>query len=206
MLPIFELILTDDQSSGVSAVALVDKPAIELNWLMFSKEAQHVQFKATDEDRRIITGALMTPDKPIYRRDDDGAEYYVVFRKETILNAAQRFFKSNRQKSVNMMHDGLAMIDGVTMFESFVSDSARGILPPSAFSDEIDGSWFGSFHVENDKVWNEFIKTGIFQGFSIEGFFDMKPVTMAKQEPTEAELMEAVNELINVINGTKFNK
>jgi len=189
---LFELVLTNDTDSGLKAVALVDAPAIELNWMAFSKE---VQFKATNPERFIVTGPLMIADKPILRVDPITQEtFHVVFRKETIEKAVQKYFKSNRQNTVNMMHNGLATVDGIFMFESFITDTQRGILAPKGFEDVPEGSWFGSFKVDNKEVWEEFISTGVFKGFSIEGFFDMVPV--------QTELRAVVDDIIALINGT----
>jgi len=86
---------------------------------------------------------------------------------------------------VNKMHDPNQFIDGVYMIESFIIDSKRGINAPDGLQLP-DGSWFGSYKVDNEEVWNNFIKTGEFKGFSVEGDFRMeklgdKPLTTIEQ-------------------------
>jgi hypothetical protein len=71
------------------------------------------------------------------------------------------------------MHDDGEMLTGLTMFESFITDEKRGIRPMKAFADVPDGSWFGSFKVDNDGAW-QMIKDGKVKGFSIEGVFNYK--------------------------------
>jgi hypothetical protein len=83
------------------------------------------------------------------------------------------------------MHDPAQMIEGVYMVESFLIDSKRGIHSPEGFK-LTDGSWFGSYKVDNEDVWNDFIKTGKFKGFSVEGVFNMvkidkKPMTVIEE-------------------------
>lgn len=129
-------------------------------------------FAIQSEEQRIASGPLMLADTPIYR-NDGGKEYYVVFPKETIRQIVLKFFKKGYQSNVNLMHDANQAVNGVTMFESWISDSNRGIKPMQGFEDAPDGSWFGSFKVENDDVWNK-IKSGEFKGFSVEGFFNYK--------------------------------
>jgi hypothetical protein len=73
-------------------------------------------------------------------------------------------------KNVNLFHDPNLQTEGVTIFESFISDASRGILPMKGFEDLPDGSWFISAKVENDDVWNK-IKAGEVKGFSVEGIF-----------------------------------
>ena len=171
-LPIYQLEISDDLNDDVEVdfVALVDRPAIEKDFLMF-KEAK-ANFVIQSEDRRIVSGALMLADTPIYRNDQNG-EYYVTFTKDTIEKIAQKFFKKGYQSNVNLMHDEALAVEGVTMYESFIVDSSRGVMAMKGFEDAPEGSWFGSFKVENESVWNK-IKSGEFKGFSVEGIFNYK--------------------------------
>jgi len=136
------------------------------------KKIDRQNFVIQDEDQQIISGPLMLADTPIYRNDHNG-EYYVVFTKETIKKIAQRYFKKGYQANVNLMHDSGQSVEGVTMFESFISDKVRGIYPMKGFEDVPDGSWFGSFKVDNAEVWAE-IKAGKVRGFSVEGQFNYR--------------------------------
>lgn len=173
-LPIYKLTINENDPSGVEYVALVDNPAIERNWIAFSDDFKRYdhKFKVTNEEKRIISGALMVPDMPIYRNDDIIGEYYAVFDAATIMGIAQKYFKNKFTSNVNLMHDPSKAVEGVYMFESFIIDSSRGIKSPEGFGELTNGSWFGSFKVENDTVWSD-IKAGQFKGFSIEGTFLM---------------------------------
>lgn len=171
-LPIFKLEIVDDVNADteVDFVALVDRPAIEKSFLAFADQQQN--FAVQDEEERIISGPLMLADTPIYRNDSNG-EYYVVFDKDTIKQIAQKFFKKGYQKNVNLMHDDGRVVSGLTMFESWITDEKRGIKPMNGFSDVPEGSWFGSFKVDNDEVW-QMIKDGKVKGFSVEGVFNYR--------------------------------
>jgi hypothetical protein len=183
-LPVYKLVIDDSDELGVEYIALVDQPAIETNWHAFKehqlesytdypKDEQNMkgQFKFfADKERRLISGALMISDLPIYRADESG-EYYVVFDKEQIEKIAQRFFKKGFTHNVNMMHDSERQVDGVYMVESFIIDKTRGIKTPEGYPTLTEGSWFGTFKVDNNEVWNDFIRTGVFKGFSVEGAF-----------------------------------
>jgi hypothetical protein len=179
-LPIYRFVVGEDDEAEVTAVALVDFPAIEMNWQAFN--SQH-QFKA-DKEKRIISGPLMVADLPIYRRDESG-EYYGVFTAEDIYNIRNKFSKKNFGQEVNMMHDSNQMVEGVYMIESFLIDSDRGIHSPNGFKLP-NGSWFGSYKVDNQDVWDNYIKSGEFKGFSVEGVFktvqiDAKPLSVIEQ-------------------------
>ena len=118
--------------------------------------------------------------------------HYVKFSPATIKQIAIKFSKKGFQRNVNIMHDAEMQVDGLTMFETFISNSKRGVKPLEAFKDLPDGTWFGSFYVENPKVW-ELIKSGEVKGFSVEGLFDYeKP-----QESKMSELMRLLNSFQN---------
>ena len=174
-LPIYNMVVKDGDETGVTFVALVDQPATDFKWQAF--RAHEYKF-AANQEKRIISGVLMSANMPIYRRDESG-EYYVRFDKDTILKIIEKYFKSQNTSNVNMMHDPNRKIDGVHMIESIFVDKSRGVVAPAGYGEITDGSWFGSFKVENDDVWNEFIKTGVFKGFSVEGIFQHAYITDA---------------------------
>lgn len=186
-LPIYTLVLKDDtEDSGVNYVALVDEPAIERNWFAFKKEFKF----AVDQERKIITGCLMVADLPIYRRSEAMGEFYVVFDKAQIEQMVQKFMKMGYQSNVNEMHDPSKTVQGVTMFESFIVDSQRGIKAPNGFEGITEGSWFGSYKVDNAEIWAK-VKDGSFMGFSVEGMFDLVP-----QKPTlESKIIEIIDSI-----------
>jgi hypothetical protein len=78
------------------------------------------------------------------------------------------------------------------MYESFIVDSQRGIRPPMGFEDAPEGSWFGSYKVDNEDVWNNFIKTGEFKGFSVEGVFDLVPEGDAKEKDIMKQIVDII--------------
>jgi hypothetical protein len=147
---------------------------------------------AMDKERKIITGALMLADLPIYRRSEKMGEFYVVFDKFQIEKIVQRFMKNGFTDNVNKMHDAKQTVDGVYMYESFIVDSQRGIRPPVGFEDAPEGSWFGSYKVDNEDVWNNFIKTGEFKGFSVEGVFDLVPEGDAKEKDIMKQIVDII--------------
>lgn len=154
------------------------------------------KFQVISEDEHIISGPLMIADMPIYRNNEKFGEHYVTFSADTIKQIAIKFAKKKYQNHVNLMHDSSMIIDDCTMFESFIVDKKRGILPMKGFEDVTDGSWFGSFYVENPEVWNN-IKDGFLKGFSVEGVFDYE--TPTKELSMEEQALKKISELLNVI-------
>ena len=197
-LPLYEMVINPEETSEVevSFVALVDKPAIERNFLAFKDNKLHF---ALDEEKRIISGPAMVADAPIFRKDENG-EYNVFFSAETIRDIAVKFFKKDYQKNLNLFHDPSLSLEGVTIFESFVSDVSRGIQPMKGFEDLPDGSWFISAKVDNEEVWNK-IKSGEVKGFSVEGIFSFMKVNGTQKHnshiSTENFIMDNIKDLWN---------
>lgn len=190
-LPIYELKINDAEKDDaeVSFIALVDAPAIKRDFLAFKDV---VKFE-TVEDQHIITGPLMVPDQLIYRSSEKFGEHYVKFTAQTIKSIAIKFSKKGFQKNVNLMHDENMQVDGLTMFESFISNTQRGVKPMAAFADLPDGTWFGSFYVENQKVWDA-VKSGAVKGFSVEGMFDYEQ-PLSKEDQQLKEIKRILNSL-----------
>jgi hypothetical protein len=194
-LPIYRLDINEDEESNVEVdfVALVDRPAIERSFLAFAEAKEKMSFAIQDEEERIISGPLMLADTPIYRYDSSG-EYYVVFTADTIKKIAQKYFKKGYQSNVNLMHDNGMTVDGVTMFESWIVDEKRGIKAMKGFEDVKDGSWFGSFKVENEDVW-ELVKEGKLKGFSVEGVFNYSKSGISNPQKMMQDIIDILHQV-----------
>ena len=190
-LPVYRLDINEfDDETGIEFVSLVETPAIQKDFLAFAEIAQRFEIK--DEEKRIVTGAAMIADLPIYRRDDVRGEYYVVFDKESIFKIAKKWARSNQYNSVNAHHK-TPIADGVSLFESYIIDRERGVMPPMGFEEVADGSWFVSYLIDNDEVWAK-VKSGEFKGFSVEGVFDF-PVDADEQ------VIEQMKSILALWNG-----
>lgn len=157
-------------------------------------EKKGFSFKTTD--KHIISGPAMIPDQPIYRRGKDGEEYNVVFTKSTIQKIVERYFKNQYNSNFNLQHKKNMLADGVYLIESFIIDSMRGIKAPEGFEDLPDGSWFISCKVDNEEIWNDYIKSGKFKGFSVEGLFTDRKV----------EMVSNVEQAIALVDKLKLSK
>lgn len=187
----FYINIDDSEELGLQAVSIVDRPAIEVEFLKFKD--QKITF-AKDESKHILTGPALIADMPIYRRNFiSGEEYYVVFTKETIAKLVERYSKNNMLNTVDLQHDG-KMIDGVYMYESYLVDKERGIAPKEF--DVADGSWIVSFKVEDENLWNEIMTSNDFNGFSVEVVANLvEKLTSEKQEDID-EIDALIDELL----------
>ena len=123
-------------------------------------------------DQRIVAGPLMIPDKMIYRIDEDG-EYFVYFPQEVVKKIAYKYMKKKYVDQANIEHNSFDKLDGVTLVESWLvadSDKDKSLVYSDGEKFPV-GTWYGMMQIDNDEIWNDYIKTGLVRGFSVEGFF-----------------------------------
>lgn len=177
----------------VNYIGLVDRPAIERNFQAFKAQQQRAAF-VLNEEKRIISGPAMIADMPLYRKDDQLGEYYVIFDKAAIQAIVEKFSAKGYLKNFNLFHNAQQQVSDVTIFNSFVSDKELGVAPLTGFEDVADGSWFISAKVNNQTVWDN-VKAGTIKGFSVEGLFSYVPVKKVKM--TSEEAVKFIERFIN---------
>lgn len=186
--PVYQLVINEDFDNDleVDAIALVDAPAIEKSFMAFGEK---MRFNL-NEDRQIISGPAMIADLPIYRRNQEYGEHYIVFTADQIALIAHKFLNKGLTNSFNILHDPDMKVDSVSVLNSFVTDSEMGILPMKGFEDAPSGSWFVSARVSDPALWAK-IKDGTLHGFSVEGMFKYKTV----QEDALEEMAEMLKSI-----------
>ena len=184
---LYELQIEDNEDE-VFAISLVESPAIESDFIYFDKEK--VQFAAVDSEKRMLIGPILIPDKKILRIDGEGQPYHVYFTKDTVSRLAQNYLQKKYTDKATLEHD--KTIKGVDLVESWVK---TGKLDKSNnFGLNVpEGSWLGIFKITDDKIWNDYVKTGKVKGFSIEGLFSHKLVK-ASAETIMDKNIEDLNE------------
>ena len=185
-IPVYDAMILDDES-GMLKISLVDDPAVMSNFQAFDAQKKLLMYEVADEEKRLVRGVIMRADFPIFRRDKEVGEYYIIYKADTIRQMAEKYLVENRQNNVNLMHAADSDVDGVQMVQFFIKDTSAGIAPAN-FDEIADGSLFGEFHVTNDEVWAQ-IKDGTYKGFSLEGIFDLCP------EQNKDEVQEIVDTL-----------
>jgi hypothetical protein len=169
---IIELIIDEsDEYSGIDAISLVEYPAIEENWVALNENKREYKFKALDEDKKILIGALLVPNKMIYRRDGD-EEYYIHFTKETVKRASELYLM--RGNSNNATYEHIKEVDGVSLVESWIVEDKEKDKSNLYNLNLPVGTWVGAVKVENEQLWKMAKVDGTIKGFSIEGFFAEK--------------------------------
>ena len=195
---IIELILDEnDDLTGIEAISVVENPAIEEDFIAL--KAEEIKLAEVDKEKRILMGAALIPNKPIYRRNGEN-EFYIFFSKETVLKASQLYLKRGNQGEATLEHQ--EKIKDMTVVESWliedeVHDKSRkyGLNMPI-------GTWMVSMKVDNDEIWNDYVKTGKVKGFSIEGYFADKlerPKEANKLSAEDQESEDLLNKITEIL-------
>jgi len=183
---IIELIIDeDDDLNGIEAISLVESPAIHEDWIAL--KGNNLKLAELDKEKKLLIGALLIPNKPIYRKNKD-EEYYIYFNRDTVSKASQKFLIQGNQNNTTLEHQhslkGLTLVES-WLVEDVVHDKSRkyGLEVPL-------GTWMGAVKVNSDQVWEEYVKTGLVKGFSIEGYFADKFET-PKEKGLKKDFTEA---------------
>lgn len=194
---IIELIIDpNEELMGVEAMSVVEHPAIESNFVALNTDAK-VELKTVEtEEKKLLLGPALIPNKPIYRNDKENGEYYIYFSKKTVQDASQLFLKAGNQAQATVEHE--KPVQGLTVVESWIVDDPEmdksklyGLSVPK-------GTWMIATKVENEEVW-QMAKEGKVKGYSIEAYFADKyetPQERGVKDDMSAEIIAKIKEIL----------
>ena len=192
---IIELIIDEtEEVSGIEAISIVSAPAINEGFIALKNETQ-VRLAEVDKEKRLLIGAALIPDKTIYRKTGD-EEFYIYFSKATVAKASQMYLQAGNQGQATLEHAS-EKLEGMNIVESWliedeVHDKSRkyGLNLPL-------GTWMITMKVDNDEMWNNYVKKNLVSGFSIEGYF----IDRLKKNETDkySEDDKLLKEIIDVL-------
>ena len=201
---IIELFIDEnDDVSGIEAVSIVENPAIEEDFVALKN--QEFKFAEVNKEKRILMGAALIPNKPIYRRNEDN-EYYIYFSRDTVRKASELFFIRGNHNKSTLEHQ--MPLEGLVAVESWIVEDKEQDKSKLYGMDMPLGTWMLSMKVLNNDVWENYVKTGKVKGFSIEGYFADKlerpnePNELSAWEEEEEEYL--VQELKQILSGEEL--
>lgn len=159
-LPVYEVEF--DENSIMNCVSIVDEPAVEQYFIKLSEQSEIKM--VINEEKRDVLGVALIPEQLIFRRTDDGKEFYLKFSAETIKKFAINFFENHKNTNGDIQH--MFPVEGVVFYQSFIINREKGI-DPEEFKTMPDGTWVLGAHVYNDNVW-QLISEGTLRGFSVD--------------------------------------
>mgnify|MGYP000856844676 CR=1 FL=1 len=195
---IIELIIDENEEySGIDAISVVESPAIEEDFIALKNQEQ-IRLAEISKEKRLLLGAALIPEKPIYRKSGDH-EFYIYFSKETVAKASQMFLKAGNQSKATMEHND-QKLDGMTIVESWLIEDEVHDKSRKYGLDMPLGTWMVAMKVDNDDIWNNYVKEGKVKGFSIEGYFaDKLNRPQDKQKDQYSEDDKLLKEIIDVL-------
>ena len=192
---IVELLLDEESlQAGIQAISVVESPAIEEDFVALKDEQPKIELKTIDKEKRILMGAALIPNKPIYRRNGED-EYYIYFSQDTVRKASELFFINGNQNKATLEHQ--MDVQGTSVVESWIIEGEQDKSKMYGMDLPV-GTWMVSMKILNDELWEGYVKSGKVKGFSIEGYFVDK-VEASKQDPEEEEAEKKLKEIEDVI-------
>ena len=177
-LPLYKATVDDTEETGMFVVSLVEFPAIEKSFMAFA-ENKPIKLSIISEEQQMVFGPVAVAGMPIYRRDNTGYEYYIMYDDDTIQRMAEKYFQHGFQNNVDVEHS-FELQPGVVLTQAFIKDSEKG-LSPVGYEDTPDGSLFFQFHIIDNELWEK-VKAGEVNGFSLAGNFHLVEMTINKKE------------------------
>jgi hypothetical protein len=193
----------EDENGGVFAISLVENPAIESNWIYLSKQHK-IELATVNNEKRLLLGPVLIPNKQIPRVDEvTGEEYDIVFDEAVIEKAAQLYMQRQHNNDATLEHD--QPIEDISIVESWIVENANADKSNAYNLSYPKGTWLVMAKVNNDEIWNDYVKTGAVRGFSLEGLFGHNLVEASKQTHltalTEQFDGEFADELLSTMRG-----
>ena len=170
-------------NGGVYAISLVENPAMEGLFIALSKQ-EEIKFAEVDKEQRILMGLVLEPNKPVYR-NQGGEEFNIVFSEDTIKELSHNFFKAGYQGNSTIEHKADSKIQGVTFVESWIVEDSKIDKSANFGFSYPKGSWIATMKVDSDEVWNNYVKTGKVQGFSVDALLSLEEVKLSKNQTIE---------------------
>ena len=76
---IVELLLDEENEvTGIDAVSIVENPAIESDFIALAE--QEIKLAKVDEEKKILMGAALIPNKPIFRKKEKRCFMFIFLK------------------------------------------------------------------------------------------------------------------------------
>jgi len=175
----FQISYDPEQNKGIYALSVVKSPAMESKFITLKDASKPIKLATISDERRVLMGVALIPDKPIYRNDPEMGEYNIVFSADTIEKAAYDFIRNGNSNNSTIEHEIDLGSDKVSVVESWIIEDTNKDKSRKYGFDEPVGSWMVTMKIHDDAVW-AMAKAGEIQGFSIDGFFNLNEVKMSE--------------------------
>jgi len=186
---------------GVFAISLVKTPATEETFVAMSAQEELIKMAKINEEQRVVMGLVLQPEQLILRQDpESGEKFNIVFSADTIKELSHNFFKSGFQLNSKLEHN--SPIKDVTFVESWIVENSEIDKSANFGMNFPKGSWMATMKIDNDDIWNNYVKTGEVEGFSVDAMVDLEEINL-KSEIKMSEKKSIITMLKEIISGAE---
>ena len=186
---------------GVFAISLVKTPATEETFIAMSAQEEMIKMAKINEEQRVVMGLVLQPEQLILRQDPESGEHFnIVFSADTIKELSHNFFKSGFQLNSKLEHN--SPIKDVTFVESWIVENSDIDKSANFGMNFPKGSWMATMKIDNDDIWNNYVKTGEVEGFSVDAMVDLEEINL-KSEIKMNEKKSIITMLKEIISGAE---
>lgn len=198
---VYEAVFNEDTSKGVYALSVVENPAMQDLWVTLSEHPKEVNLTLANEEKRLLLGAALIPDKRIYR-NVDGNEFYITFNAQTIEKLAHSFLKNGNQNNSSLEHE--TQLSGMSVVEAWIVQDPNNDKSNSYGKTYEKGTWVTMMKVDNEDVWQK-AKNGEIKGFSIDALIGLKELQVNFKNEVNMDLKSITDAIADGFKSLKFS-
>jgi len=171
---VYEAIYKEGENEGVYALSVVENPAMEDMWIALAEHPQKIELAQVNEEKRLLLGAALIPNKRIYR-NIDGNEFEMFFTAETIEKLAHSFMRNQNNNNSSLEHE--LKLEGMSVVEAWTVENPETDKSANYGKTYPKGTWVTMMKVENEDMWSK-VKNGEIKGFSIDALLGLEQVQL----------------------------
>ena len=187
-----EYLLDEDLENQEFRIDLVKRPAHEREFVSMSEE-EDVIMSAFDEEKKLVVGPVIIPNKKIKRKGGRMA----TFSEIQITKMMNNFMNNHNNGETSLHH--MYKTNDCPVTQSWQVDRSKNVLPGYGFDDLPDGTWMAAMKV-NDEVWENDVKSGEVSGFSIHGTLKVEEVQMSSLDKQVWEVEKLTKDIMKGLN------
>jgi hypothetical protein len=161
---------SDGEDLGIEMIAFTSKPAIKVKGMAFN---QATPMTFSDDIKMRIVAPAMIP-MSIYRRDEDGTEYDVLFTEEVIESIHAKFMQNLQNRDIfNLEHEAQEKVPAYIL-EAWIVENPKKDKAFTTYGIEVPkGTLMLTSQVTDKEYYDSLVESGQV-GYSIEGFLGLK--------------------------------
>ena len=198
---VYEAVFKEGEMDGVYSLSVVENPAMQDMWVALSEHPQQIELAQVDEEKRLLLGAALIPDKKIYRKVDDH-EFYITFSAETIEKLAHNFFKQGYSNNSSLEHE--IKLDGMSVVEGWTVENPKNDKSNNYGKEYPKGTFVTMMKVDNDEMWGK-VKNGEIKGFSIDALLGLEELKLNtdKMSTDNQSIIDAIKDGFKAVFSNK---